>query len=316
MKLSTAFKTALSTTALLLTFNAQQAQAGTLYNGWNYSIDSFNDGTEGSLIGAKSKFEFYGMAYKQTKDKVYFAINSNLAQTGYNYQSALNGSIGYGDLLLNFAKPGTQSGVQPTSLTNGNLYGIRFDGNNDTKFTQTTTQIVGSGKTQKTIKTTQQVAPSLGLYQNVTATSLTTKNAGYSSLQQHADTIKRLGGVDSYGDMAVSTDYFGAPPKVSAPTHMASGNFLGNIQTLTDFTGLGLDFGKFKATGSQTFGFSIDRSFLNNGQNGSFVASLFAECGNDGIVLAGELTDVPEPSMMAGLAVVGLLVAKRRRQLA
>lgn len=301
MKLETAVKATIGAVALLLAFTTQQVQAGTLYKGWNYSIDSFKDGTEGNLIGAKSQFEFYGMAYKQTKDKVYFAINSNLDQAGYQYKSALNGSIGYGDLFLNFAKPGAQS-AQPASFNSGNLYGIRFDGHNDTQFTKTTTKKVTN------------YAPDLGLYGNVKATSLTTKNAGYSSLQQHADTIKRLGGVDSYGDMPVSTSYFGDNTKVAAPTHMASGSFLSGIQMLSSFAGL--DFGKFNATGSHTFGFSVDRAFLNGGKNGSFVASLFAECGNDGMVLSGELKDVPEPSMLLGLAAVGLLAAKRRRRLA
>ncbi len=312
MKLSNAVKATLSATALLFAFTAQQVQAGTLHKGWNYSIDSFNDGTEGNVIGAKSKFEFYGMAYKQTKDKVYFAINSNLSLDGYKDKNSLNGSISYGDLFLNFAKPGASA--PPASFSGGNLQGIRFDSTNDSQFTKTTTQVTGTGKKQKTVTTTSKYTPELGLYNNVTATSLTTRNSGYKTMQQHADTIKKLGGVDSYGDMPVSTSYFGDNSKTAAPTHMTAGSFLGGIQMLSNFKGLGLDFGNFNAVGSQTFGFSVDRSFLNNGQNGSFIANLFAECGNDGMVLSGELKDVPEPSIVAGLAVVGLLVAQRRRR--
>ncbi len=313
MKLSTAVKATVGTVALLFTFTAQQVQAGTLHNGWNYSIDSFNDGTEGNVIGAKSKFEFYGMAYKQTKDKVYFAINSNLSLDGYKDKNSLNGSIGYGDLFLNFSQPGAKPGTQPASFSSGNLQAIRFDATNDTQFTKQETTI---GKNNKPVTTTTKYTPELGLYDDVTATSLTTKNSGYKTMQQHADTIKRLGGVDSYGDMPVSTSYFGDNSKTAAPTHMAAGSFLSGIQMISNFSGLGLDFGNFNAVGSHTFGFSVDRAFLNNGQNGSFIASLFAECGNDGLVLSGELQDVPESSVIAGLAAVGLLAAARRRRLA
>ena len=73
---------------------SQAAWAGTLHNGWNYAIDSFNDGTQGRKLGANSKFEFYGMAVKQTRDKVYFAFNSNLSlENGYGLRSARNRNV-------------------------------------------------------------------------------------------------------------------------------------------------------------------------------------------------------------------------------
>lgn len=288
MKIGTALKTAFGTAATLciLAISGQQAQAGTLHNGWNYSIDSFKDGTEANTIGDKSKFEFYGMAYKQTRDKVYFAINSNLSLDGYQHSNAQNGKISYGDLFLNFANPTN------FNQANGKLLGVRFDGTNDTRF--------------------NNAAPALGLYGNVKATSVTSKNSGYSSLQQHTNTVKNLKGSASYGDLAADTSYFDSSK--AANTSMASGSFLGAIEKIADFSKLGLDFGHFSAKGTYTFGFSIDKKLL---PNGSFVASLFAECGNDGVALVGDLKDVPEPSMMAGFATLGLLAATRlrRRQL-
>lgn len=283
-------KAVLSTAAALCTLAvAGQAEAGTLHNGWHYSIDSFKDGTEGNVIGAQSKFEFYGMAYKQTRDQVYFAINSNLSPQGYNQSGALNNKISYGDMFLNFANPSRFDSA------NGKLYGVRFDSTNDTRFTTV------NGK--KKVET----APGLGLYQNVAATSVATKNSGYGSLQQHTDTVKTLKGKASYGDLEANTNYFDSSK--AAYTSMASGSFLSAITQIADFSKLGVDFAHFQAKGTYTFGFSVDKKYL---PNGSFVANLFAECGNDGVALTGELTDVPEPSMMIGLATIGLLAAGSR----
>jgi hypothetical protein len=306
MKPQTAIKTVLGTAATLciLALTGQQAFAGTLHQGWNYSIDSFNDGTEGRIIGDKSKFEFYGMAYKQTQDKVYFAINSNLSTQGYSYNNVLNGKISYGDLMLNFK--------DPTSFNkaNGSLYGVRFDTTNDTFTTQTTKKVNG-----KNVTTTTPDKTSTGLYQNVTATSYTTKNSGYGTINSHTNAVAGYKGKADYGDMAANTSYFDNTK--AAPTNIGNGSFLGAIEQISDFSGLGLDFAHFKTKGAYTFGFSIDKKYL---PNGTFVASLFAECGNDGMVLMGELTDVPEPSAMAGLALLGLTVAasraKRRQVLA
>jgi hypothetical protein len=179
-------KTFLGTAATLcvLAIAGQQAQAGTLHNNWNYSIDSFNDGTEGGIIGDNSKFEFYGMAFKATADKVYFAFNSNLSKAGYDLDYAQNGRINYGDLFLNFKD------VSSFNNANGSLFGIRFDDRNDTGL-------------------------SLGLYDQVTATSLTTVNSGYTSLNHHDSTVDNyLKGSSSYGDLAADTTYFKGVTKI------------------------------------------------------------------------------------------------------
>ncbi|NJR64226.1 MAG: PEP-CTERM sorting domain-containing protein [Leptolyngbyaceae cyanobacterium CRU_2_3] len=264
--------------SLALSQQTQTVQAGTLYQNWNYSIDSANDGTEGSTIGSKSKFEFYGMAFKEAANKVYFAFNSNLSKDGYGSGSARNGRINYGDLFLNFKN------TSSFNKANGSLYGIRFDGKNDTE--------VG-----------------VGLYQNVVAKSLTTVNSGYGSLQQHTNTVSNLKGSASYGDLAATTTYFNSSQ--GAYTTIASGKSLGSYAELSakDLQDQGLDFSHFNAKGTYTFGFSIDRKLL---PTGDFIANFFAECGNDGVALAGTLKDVPEPSALVGLTAVGLMVAGSR----
>jgi hypothetical protein len=78
---------------------------------------------------------------------------------------------------------------------------------------------------------------------------------------------------------------------------------------LSDTSDMGLDFQHFGATGDHTFAFSIDRSML---PNSSFIANLFAECGNDGVALNGEVKDVPEPSALGGLTFLGLVVGANR----
>jgi hypothetical protein len=257
----------------------QTAQAGTMHNGWNYSIDSFNDGTEGGTIGQNSKFEFYGMAYKQVGNQVIFAINSNLARTGYDYRNSAGGNIGYGDLMLDLTGTGNLNNA------NGNLQAVHFAPNDMNR--------------------------TVGLYDAVTAKSVATANAGYGTTNSHTNTVSRLGGTASYGEMAANTSYING--NAAALNVINTGTFKGGITQLTDFSGLGLDFGHFNATGTQTFGFSIDKSLL---RKGSFVASLFAECGNDGMILTGKI--VPEPSAMIGLTAVGLMAGasqlrKRRR---
>ena len=213
---------------------------------------------------------------------MYFAFNSNLSLEGWSHRSARNGRISYGDLFLNFSNPDSFNDA------NGNLFAIRFDANNDT-------------------------GVRVGLYQNVTATSVTTANLGYRNLNTHTNKVARYGGQASYGDMDANTSYFNN--RQGAYTTIASGDYVGGISDIiTDFSNLGLDFGHFGASGTHTFGFGVDKSLL---PSDSFIASFFAECGNDGIVLEGELKDVPESSTLIGLAVFGAIASSvqlRRRQ--
>ncbi len=271
----------------------QAAQAGEIFNGWNYSIDSFKDGTEGSVIGNKSAFEFYGLAFREYDDKVVFAVNSNLSLDGYLSKGARGGSIGYGDLFINFADTDNFANAEGSS----DLYAVKFAQNDTTQ--------------------------SIGLYSDVTSQSLTTVNQGYSSIKQNTNTVSGLKvsknekGEASFGDLEANTTYFNQ--NAAARTNMKSGTYASSVTMLDSFDS-DLDFGNFGAVGKYTFGFSVEKSSL---QIGNFVAHLFAECGNDGVVLDGQILGnvksaqpVPESSPVAGLAVVGMMsgLAWRKRK--
>lgn len=271
----------------------QAAQAGELHNGWTYAIDSFNDGTEGSKIGDNSAFELYGLAYKETADSVIFAFSSNLELDGWQHHRAMGGAVGYGDLMIDFGG-GSFADADGTE----DLYAVNFT-DNDSNLTA-------------------------GLYSNVESQSLTTSNLGYRSINSHTNRVDRLGGEADHGDYSADDAYFNTSE--AARTHIGSGTYESGITMLDTFDGL--DFGNFNAQGDYTHGFSIDKSGLSMGE---FVASFFFECGNDGIVLEGELTGlvataeepdskaVPESSPMAGLLVVGMMAggaALRKRRMA
>ncbi len=269
----------------------QVAQAAELFEGWNYAIDSFNDGTEYSKIGDDSAFEFYGLAYQETADSVIFAFNSNLDLDGWQHGGAEGGAVGYGDMFIRFGD-GNFADAEGTN----DLYAVNFSDNDSNLDT--------------------------GLYSNVTSQSLTHKNLGYSSIQSHTNRVANLGGSANHGDLAADDAYFNK--NAAARTHIQNGTYESGITMLDSFEGL--NFGHFGANGSNTYGFSIDKSQL---KMGSFVANFFAECGNDGIAIAGELTGlvetpqdpdtraVPESSPMAGLIVVGMMAggaAMRKRR--
>ncbi|AFY85402.1 PEP-CTERM sorting domain-containing protein [Oscillatoria acuminata] len=294
----TLFNTVLGTaaaTVCLLGVTAPQANAGQLHNGWNYAIDSFNDGVQnGNTVGASSTYEMYGMAVKDDtqSNSIFVAINANLPITGANNGGAADGNIGWGDLIFNFSGQNAQ-----TASANGNLFGVRFAGTNDS----------GVG--------------SIGVYDNVTLQSVTSTNSGFNNLTHHSNTVSGLGSSASMGDLAYNDSYFAGQ---TSGTHtvlnsIKTGNFLGGINLISDFTGLGLDFGNFSATGTHTFGFSFDKSLMPVGE---FVAHLFAECANDGVALLGEFAvasvpgdgdvSVPEPSSMLGLLALGLTFAGSR----
>lgn len=273
-----------------LTVNAAPAQAGELYQDWNYAIDSFNDGADAGTYGANSGFEFYGMAMTERDGKVYIGINSNLGLGG---DAGGNPDvIYYGDLFFNFTGNGLDD-------ANGSLYGIHFDPGADSD----------SGVSEA------------GVYSNVTGKNVAADNFGFKSMTTHHNdtpdgaTMADLSSRDDYFQSGVNEDW-------KALNSIASGTKIGGIDMLdaVALQAVGLDFGNFDATGSQTFGFSFDRSLL---PDGDFIAHVFAECINDGMALEGSLVasasadpeSVPEPASVLGmLAVSGLALKLRHRQ--
>jgi hypothetical protein len=270
---------------LLISFaTTQAAQAGTFYQGWNYSIDATGDGSGGSVYDIK------GLAIKQTDTDIYIAISSNLALTGVTDNRAANHNIGWGDLFFDFS-----GGTFNQANANKSLFGIRFAGTNDSDVSQ------------------------VGVYSTVAAKSVTQQNIGYSSIKQYHD--QGWFKANTMGqDLATKTDvyqYFAGNTTGQDTTInnvIDEGTYLGGLTFLNDQETLdsGLDFSHFNALGNQVFAFKFDRNFLPSQQ---FVASVFLECGNDGIGIKGEFDtppQLPEPSAMGGLTLLGLVVGHRR----
>jgi hypothetical protein len=269
----------------VIALQQQKATAATLSNGWNYAIDSFSDGVTGVQIGG-GEFEFYGIAVKETSDTAFVAINSNLSLAGYADSAAQRGNINYGDLFFNFSGQNFN-----TANANGSLFGIRFAEGNDSGVATT------------------------GVYSNVTAKSVTEINSGFSSLSKYNDHVKSAGGTPSMGDVSATDSYFEQNGTVL--NSIATGTKVGEINSLTPaaLSVLGLNFSQFNAVGSQTIGFSFNKSSMPSGQ---YIANLFAECANDAIAIKGSFSQdsaeaVPEPSTIFGTLVgLSILAAKRK----
>ena len=267
-----------------------KAVAATLSNGWNYAIDSFSDGVTGPQIGG-GEFEFYGIAVKETSDTAFIAINSNLNLAGYADSAAQRGNINYGDLFFNFSGQNFN-----TANANANLFAVRFAPGNDSSVATT------------------------GVYSNVTAKNVTETNDGFSSLAQFNARVQSAGGTPSMGDLSATDPYFEQNGTIL--NSIATGTKVGEINSLTPaaLSLLGLNFAQFNAIGSQTIGFSFNKSAM---PSGTYIANLFAECANDAIAIKSSFETasseaVPEPSTifgtLAGFGILGLGVAKRKIQ--
>lgn len=276
MKTST-LKKLIGTTVASLCFvsvSGLPAVAGQLHNGWSYGIDSFEDGSGGE------DYNIRGIATKETSDSIFVALTGGTPLDGVANSGAADGNIGWGDLFLNFTGKNFT-----TASSKKSLFGVRFAETND------------SG------------ALTTGLYGKVKGTSVTGVNHGYSSLENYYNAADgKFDKPNTQGtDIATKEaaySYFGTGKILNVIDSKATR--LGDIQSLSaaELTGQGLDFGFFSASGTQTFGFSFKKSDLGLADgNYDYMASIFLECGNDGVALS-----VPEPGSIAGLALVGLTV--------
>jgi hypothetical protein len=264
-----------------------KATAATLSNGWNYAIDSFNDGVTGNQIGG-GEFEFYGIAVKETSDRAFIAINSNLSLAGYADPLAQRGNINYGDLFFNFSGQNFN-----TANANRSLFAVRFAAGNDSSVAAT------------------------GVYSNVTAKNVTQINSGFTNLTQYNDRVQSAGGTPSMADLTATNPYFEQTGNWTVLNSIAAGTKVGEINYLTPaaLSAMGLNFAQFNARGSQTIGFSFDKSAM---PSGTYIANLFAECANDAIAIKSSFQTasaeaVPEPSTILGtLAGLSILAAKRK----
>ena len=275
---------------VVIALQQQKATAATLSNGWNYAIDSFSDGVTGGQVGG-GEFEFYGIAVKETSDTAFVAINSNLSLAGYADSAAQRGNINYGDLFFNFSGQNFN-----TANANGNLFAVRFAAGNDSGVATT------------------------GVYSNVSAKSVTQLNSGFTNLTQFNTRVESAGGTPSMGDLSATDPYFQQTGENTVLNSIGSGTKVGEISSLTPATlsALGLNFAQFNAVGSQTIGFSFNKSSM---PSGNYIANLFAECANDAIALKGSFSQdsaeaVPEPSTvfgtLVGLSFLGIGAAKRK----
>jgi hypothetical protein len=283
-----------------LVFAASTIHAGVIVGGWNYAIDSQNDGS-----GGAEGFEYRALAFQELGGRDYFAISSGMPINGINWSGALNNNVGHGDLFINFSSHNLDSAAK---YNDPNVFAVRFDSTNDSL------NNVGTSNT------------TIGLFKNVTVTSLTTQNDGYSSLQQYYNSGFGRS-VGAMGDLSSTTDvinYFGNGTMY--PT-MKSGTKIGDISLLTrsDLNLLGLNFGQFGAdpAGNNVFGFSFSESLVPEEK---FTADLFFECMNDGVAIQGlnALDDVtiqainaPEPGSLVLWAIAGTCLAawaQRRRR--
>ena len=263
-------------TALLTLGMTQTGQAGTLYNGWTYSIDAFDDGSGGEA------YEIKGLAVKETTDAIIFSIAGGADLGGVDTEGPTDGNIGWGDLMLNFSGEDYN-----TAADRGALFGIRFADTNDS----------GVGGT--------------GLYKVSQAVALYADNNGYGSLRQYYDA--GFSRPNTMGDIATEQaafDYFGELTEVRS--NIGEGQPLGALTLLTDqeAAAAGLDFAAFDADAPYTHTVSVDRDLL---PKRNFIASIFLECINDGVALFSDREDVPEPSAVGGLIAAGLMVARHLR---
>ncbi|NES96212.1 MAG: PEP-CTERM sorting domain-containing protein [Desertifilum sp. SIO1I2] len=303
-----------SATLLFSLVFSQAALAGTLHNGWNYAIDPSydslaSDGGNGLLIGG-TIYEIYGMAIKDDvqNNRIWVGLNANLPIGGNNVGDTVggyrisNGNIGWGDLFFDFSGLGNFKAANDSA----SLFGIRFAGTNDS------------------------YVPTIGVYENVQATSVVHLNGGWSNLGNHNiyGIQEHLGLEAAMGDLAWNDPYYApyttpglySQPHTLVPNVIATGNRIGDITLVnsTELAAAGFDLGYLPATGSETFGFWFEKSLL---PAGNFYSTLFLECNNDAIALVGDLVaskETPEPSTLVGFGVLAGLTwttRKKRRKL-
>jgi hypothetical protein len=284
---------------------------------WTYVNDSFRDGTDGSIngVGRSSNYEMFGMAFKEVENELYFAINSNLGLEGQYNQKAADNNIGWGDMLFNF----TSGNLQEASAQE-QLFGIRFAGTNDSGVSET------------------------GVYSNVTGMNVSSINNGWTKFNQYKNWVSNSAkdkltdengkvinvgakGEVGFGDLTVdeASQYFN-PKNQNRKTlnSIQSGTKIGDITMLTEQELETLAF----ATDNnpeynevKTFGFKFDKNLL---PEGDALISLLAECINDGIAMKvhfeangsgiGSEVDVPEPSTIVSLGLIGIALAGIRKK--
>lgn len=264
----------IAATACLSFMVGQTAQAGQLHNGWNYSIDSFSDGSGGA------DYEIKGLAIKELEDSIVVGLSGGVSWD----ENSKN--ITWADMFFNFSGQDFQTASQ-----NGDLLGIKF-ANNDTDLELGVYQNVTASAITNA---DQDMYTGLEHYynygwerSNTMGTDISTKREAYDYFgKNNMDYVigsgEKVGNINKLNGSQL------------ANMGLDFGHFSANGPEI-----LGFEFSK-----------SIIQN--GDFENGDYLAHLFMECGNDAVALAGNIEDIPEPASLGGLAIVGLALAGRRK---
>ena len=268
-----------------------------LNSDWHIVEDSFYDGTTGNNIGINSNYQMFGMAAKVEGDQAYFAFNGNVGIEGKN-------GITYGDLFFNFSGKSFKDASAAEEL-----FAVHFAPND--------------------------ASLENGLYKNVSAKGVTKWNQGHKGFQSYRNYVSNKGGTVGFGDLTPeeAQEYLTAfdggyeDGGHSIQNVIKTGDKVANdgFSLLSEAELAGLDFGTNNSviySKAQTFGFKLD---LGNLPKGDALLSILHECINDGMAMAvkfegedngsGILSeDVPEPSSIVSLGLIGLALAGIRKK--
>ncbi|MEO0806937.1 MAG: PEP-CTERM sorting domain-containing protein [Cyanobacteria bacterium J06643_4] len=270
-------------TALL---GAPQAMAGQVIDGWNYSIDAVGDSNDGPV------YDIRAIAIKETTDTVYVSISANLPLSGVYNDRAEDSRIGWGDLFFDFSGEGFSAANEQRQL-----YAVKFSSGNNASVEET------------------------GVYGEVSAKSVGPENNGFRTLEEYFEAgLERPNTLGSdFTDKESAYQYYGiedysiedydsaAEADVTAEKSLNEdsvgtpidnvidqGTRLGDVRLLTEeeARAAGVNFDTMDAAGTAMITLAFDRDLL---PTGSFVSSVFVECANDGVAIAGAL-EPEEPS--------------------
>ena len=203
--------------------------------GWQYAIDSVNDGTHVGGVGGD--YEIYGMAVLETESEIWVTLNANTPLLGHYFSGAADNNVGWGDLFVDL------DGVNFESASNdGSLYGVKFAGTNDSGVSGT------------------------GVYSSIGTESVASSNSGFSSLSSHDNTVENsYGGTASLGDLNVDPNsiYYGEHLNDNV---IAYGQREGGItyRTEQELAAMGYNGNQFGGTDTIAFSFNKSSLGLNN----------------------------------------------------
>lgn len=227
----------------------------TVFGQWSYQADSANDSVQGDNVGG-TQYEIFGAALKQTDDRIFVALYTNMPLDGTQGTSAY---VRWGDAIFNSSGNNLGSANGTDNLTT-----VRFDPLNES------TGVSG-----------------VGVFQNATIKSVASVNGlELDNLRHYINYVNNNGGNHSFG-AALPANYFNGNqhlPNVTSGGNLASTDVI--RLTEANLANEGLDVGRFG--GTYTYGFSFAKDAI---PDGDFVLQLAPECANDIITVRGTLGD-------------------------